>query len=146
MKKIYILLFLFIGMSLAKAQTTTVYSFTNNEYPHGALTLSGNKMYGMVEGGGANGFGYVFSVNKNGTGFKDLWDFNDTGTISGNSNGASPYGSLILIKGKLFGFTNNGGANMYGLIFSIDTSGKGYRDIWDFNSATGDFPKYGALS
>ena len=148
MKKIHIplLVFLVLGMGIVKAQTTSIYSFTNNEYPHGSLTLSGNKMYGMTEGGGANGFGYVFAVNKNGTEFKDIWDFNDTGSIAGNSNGAQPYGSLTLLKGKLYGFTFNSGANGYGLIFSIDTNGKGYKDLWDFNSITGDFPKYGALT
>ncbi len=148
MKKTYTILsiFLLLGMGIAKGQTTSLYSFSNNEYPHGSLTLSGNKMYGMAEGGGANGFGYVFSVDKSGAGFKDIWDFNDTGTFVGNSNGAQPYGSLTLINGKLYGFTYNGGANAYGLIFSIDTSGKGYRDLWDFSSMTGDFPKYGALT
>src|ERR1700720_4134184 len=99
MKKTYTILsiFLLLGMGIAKGQTASIYSFENNEYPHGSLTLSNNKMYGMTEGGGTNGFGYIFSVNKNGTEFKDIWDFNDTGAIAGNSNGAEPYGSLTLL-------------------------------------------------
>ncbi|HTB08001.1 MAG TPA: T9SS type A sorting domain-containing protein [Bacteroidia bacterium] len=148
MKKIYMLLslaLLFGGASL-KAQITDLYDFGSNSYPYADVTIAGNKLFGTAYEGGANGYGYFFSVNKDGSGFKDLWDCNDTGTIAGNSNGGYPYGDVTVIKDKLYGFTYEGGAFGYGEIFRIDTNGSGYKDLYDFASATGGNLGWGGLT
>lgn len=134
---------------------TTLWSFSDTgsagncdgAYPEGNnLLLVGNKLYGMTYEGGYNNDGTIFSINIDGTNYKDLWDFSDTG-VTGNASGYAPYGSLILLGNKLFGMTSGGGGNGdYGTIFSIDTNGNHYRDLWDFSdTGDGDYPYYGSL-
>lgn len=103
--------------------------------PHGSLTISGNKMYGMTASGGTHSYGTIFSIDTTGANFKSLWNFNDTLT-----NGANPYGSLILLRGKLYGMTFYGGTGGQGVIFSIDTDGANYKDICNFNGTNGGSP------
>jgi uncharacterized repeat protein (TIGR03803 family) len=46
-------------------------------------------------------------------------------TFTGEADGASPYGSLILDKaGNLYGTTNRGGASNDGTVYMVDASGK----------------------
>jgi uncharacterized repeat protein (TIGR03803 family) len=106
---------------------------TNGAEPMGSLTISGNVMYGMTSAGGVYDNGCVFSIDTNGSGFKDLLDFNGT-------NGASPSGSgsITLSGSKLFVMTgSSGGANGLGNIFSLNTNGTGYKDLHDFIDSTG---------
>ena len=110
---------------------------TNGQNPVGNVTLSGKVLYGMTLYGGLNGMGNIFSIDTDGSGYKDLLDFNDT-------NGAYPYGSLTFSKGKLFGMTYQGGTINNGCIFSIDTNGNGYRDLLNFNVSDGGLP-FGSL-
>src|SRR5262249_30697787 len=96
--------------SRADAQTfTTLIQFTGTGgtaaglNPYGDLILSGTTLYGVTEQGGTAGYGNVFSVGINGSGYDDLYDF------TGGADGAYPYGDLTLIGGTLFGMTNAGG-------------------------------------
>src|SRR6185369_1985868 len=60
--------------------------------------------------------------------------------------GSQPYGSLIENNGKLYGITQDGGANSDGVIFSFDPAGEGtYTDLYDFDGDTGSSP-YGSLT
>ena len=84
---------------------------TNGQNPYlCSLRLSGNNLFGMTQFGGANGDGVVFTIDTNGTGYKDLLDFN-------NTNGRYPYGSLRLSGNNLFGMTSSGGTNGDGVVF-----------------------------
>jgi uncharacterized repeat protein (TIGR03803 family) len=119
-------------------------SAPKGETPMGSLVYSPatNKIYGMTEIGGLNNDGCIFSVHPNGTGYTDVWDFQGGGLI----NGANPYGSLTLAGKKLYGMTEDGGLNSEGNVFSIDTGGGAYKDVFDMNSFTsGQFP-YGNLT
>ena len=60
-------------------------------------------------------------------------------------NGAMPEGTLTLAGKKLYGMTSLGGAYNLGCIFSIDTTGNNYKDMYDLNSTSGDEP-LGALT
>ena len=148
MKKIYMLLlaYMLLGSWHLNAQITDIHNFSSNSDPYGNVTPGGNKLFGTAYEGGVNGYGYIFSVNKDGSGFKDLWDCNDTGSIVGNSNGEYPYGDVTVIKDRLYGFTYGGGAHGDGEIFRIDTNGSGYKDLYDFNNATGANLGWGALT
>ena len=86
----------------------------HSENAQGSLTLSGNVLYRMMPEGGVNGLddGMVFSINTDGSGYKDLLDF--TGV-----NGANPYGSLTLSGSILYGMTSGGGANGDGGYFHM---------------------------
>jgi uncharacterized repeat protein (TIGR03803 family) len=131
-----------LGIIEANAQFTTLLNFngTNGANPTGNLTLSvnGKVLYGLTSDGGVNGNGNVFSVNTDGSGYKDLLDFS-------GANGTYPYGSLTLLNNKLYGMTANGGANDSGCIFSIDTNGFAYKDMLDFTGANGSTP-FGSLT
>jgi len=135
MKKIPLLCsFLFLlGLGTTQAQFTNIHNFydTLGMFPVGKLVLSGNTLYGMTSGTyyPVTNYGNIYSVNTDGTGFKVLWNFNE----SYDSNGAYPYGSLTLVGGKLYGMTSSGGVNGTGNIFKINTDGSGYHDLWDFD-------------
>jgi uncharacterized repeat protein (TIGR03803 family) len=106
---------------------------TFGNFPLGILTVSGGMMYGMTQYGGTKNYGVVFSVDTNGSGYKDLLNFNDT-------NGAIPYGSFVLSGNLLYGMSYNGGKNGYGCVFSIDTNGTRYKDMFDFNVTNSAHP------
>jgi uncharacterized repeat protein (TIGR03803 family) len=129
---------------------TTLYSFsaaptnssglnTNSDGagPNG-LILSGNTLYGTVYGGGANGFGTVFAVNTNGTGFTTLYSFSAAPTNSSglntNSDGAYPNASLIISGNTLYGTTYSGGADGNGTVFAINTTGTGFTTLHGFSA------------
>jgi len=122
---------LVIFAGAAHAQIKNLYNFQQSEYPYGSLTQSGNVFYGMTYYGGTANKGYIFSINRDGTGFKDLWNFDDTGHVD-SANGAYPLGSLILSGHKLYGMTHGTYNSTYGNVFSINTDGSGYKDLWDF--------------
>jgi len=109
---------------------------TDGAKPLGALTLSlsGSVLYGMAELGGLHNYGCLFSIDTNGNRYKDLLDFD------GLNNGASPFGSLTLSGKALFGMAQSGGASGHGNIFSIDTNGTGYKELFSFNNTDGAFP------
>ncbi|MGP8216150.1 MAG: choice-of-anchor tandem repeat GloVer-containing protein [Bacteroidia bacterium] len=116
-----------------------VYNFTNGgisgNMPRNTLTFSDGVLYGMRRFGGlpGNGYGCIFSINANGTGFKDLYNFNDT-------LGKYPSGSLTLSGNHLYGMTYQGGKQDYGCIFSINTNGEGFKSLLDFNGNNGALP------
>jgi uncharacterized repeat protein (TIGR03803 family) len=57
--------------------------------------------------------------------------------------GSFPYGSLTYSSGLLYGLTPLGGTYGLGCIFSIDTNGNNYKDIYDFAGSDGAFPQFG---
>jgi len=84
------------------------------------LLLSGNTLYGITQVGGSFSNGTVYAVNIDGSGFKVLHTFLATsGPNLTNSDGASPYGGLIISGNILYGTTRNGGTGGSGTIFSI---------------------------
>jgi len=109
---------------------------TNGAYPEGSLILIGPELYGMSSTGGLSGQGNVFSVDTGGVNYKDRWDF----AAGNDTNGANPYGDLMLHGKVLFGMTTGGGVNDLGNIFRIDTDGTRYHNLWSFAAATGKTP------
>jgi uncharacterized repeat protein (TIGR03803 family) len=91
----------------------------------------------MTYEGGLNTDGNVFSIDTNGTAFKDLADFAGSGT---SIDGSSPDGDVILSGNTLYGMTEVGGNSDSGCIFSLDTTGVTYTNLFDFTNATGYIP------
>ncbi len=85
----------------------------SGEAPTGGLILSGTTIYGMTNQGGADGYGNIFSVGIDGSGYDDLYDF------TGGTDGGNPYGDLTFSGGALFGMTSQGGANGDGTVFAL---------------------------
>src|SRR5882724_5322017 len=68
---------------------------SDGAYPQAGLILSGNTLYGTARYGGSSGYGTVFAVNTDGSGFTNLHSFTAL-YLSTNSDGAQPYATLIL--------------------------------------------------
>jgi hypothetical protein len=85
--------------------------------PEAGFVVSGKSLYGTTSGG------TVFTVNTDGTGFTNLYNFSSLGTNSSgvytNTDGAHPWGSLILSGDTIYGSAQDGGASGNGTIFSI---------------------------
>ena len=104
--------------------------------PVGSLTLVGSKLYGMTSYGGAfsntgGGYGVIFSMNTDSTGYQVLHNFAGT-----PSDGNNPQGSLTLVGSKLYGMTAGGGGANEGVIFSINLDGSGYQILFSFAPLT----------
>lgn len=94
--------------------------------PGNSLISDGTYLYGMTSSGGTNGYGVIFKVKPDGTGFSKLLDF------SGTANGRRPFGSLISDGTYLYGMTLNGGTGSScgsfgcGVLFKIKFDGTGF--------------------
>ena len=109
----------------------------------GGLVLSGNTLYGTTYGGNADngnppGFGTVFKVNTDGTGFTTLY------TFIGESDGADPEGGLVLSGNTLYGTTTTAGTSSHGFgtVFKVNTDGTGFAPLYFFgvNGRVGTYP------
>src|SRR2546422_929481 len=112
------------------AQTfTTLHSFTGSDgaAPFAGLILSGTTLYGTANTGGSSGAGTVFAINTDGTGFTNLHSF------TGGSDGATPYGGLVLSGNTLYGTATYGGSSGNGTVFKVNTDGSGFTNLYSFN-------------
>lgn len=148
MKKTFIF-FLFFTLATTNtfAQFNKLLEFGNSPNgtnPKGDLISVGSFLYGMTTNGGiggANGYGTIFKIKPDGTGYSKLLDFD------GTMKGSHPEGSLISDGIFLYGMTTNGGINNTGVIFKIKLDGTGYSKLLDFdlpNATSGSYP-YGSL-
>ena len=109
--------------------------------------MEGNEgaLYGTTGGGGAYtnqygfGFGTVFKLNKDGSGYSVLYSFGGL-----NGDGSGPGGLIEGSDGALYGTTSGGGAytNQYGdglgTVFKLDKDGSGYSILRSFGGEVGD--------
>jgi uncharacterized repeat protein (TIGR03803 family) len=95
--------------------------------PRTGLILSDNTLYGVAMFGGIAGYGTVFALNTDGTGFTNLHTF----TASGYSDGRSPSG-LILAGSTLYGTASDGGGGLSGTVFGLNTDGTGFANLHSF--------------
>ncbi len=110
-------------------------------YPQGGLIQSSNgKLYGMTSAGGLSNLGVLFEYDPVNAIYINKFDFD------GTSNGASPSGNLLqAINGKLYGMTQFGGANNWGVLFEFDPTTSTYTKIFDFNGVSNGASPKGSL-
>ncbi len=96
-------------------------------------------LYGCTMDGGSRGFGRVYRMNKDGSGYQPLHDFLDQ-NWPGTPDGSHPVASLVEgPDGRLYGSTQNGGrdtANIptdMGTLFRINKDGTGYEVLHSLN-------------
>lgn len=97
---------------------TLLKDFTNSldgGPPNEGLALSGNVVYGTAINGGNFGYGTVFQINTDGTGYTVLKSF------ANSADGRSPYAGPTLSGGMLYGTTSGGGFGP-GTVFKLDLS------------------------
>ena len=90
-------------------------------------------LYGTTEAGGLAGYGTVFKVNPDGTGYVTLHSFSTTG-----ADGSNPFAGLSQASdGTLYGTTYGGGSFGGGTVFKIMPDGSGYAVLHSMNGTEG---------
>jgi len=114
--------------------------------PYASLLLSGTMLYGTASAGGTSGFGAVFKVNIDGSGFTTLHNF------SGGSDGATPMGSLIVSNNTLYGTTSGTSdasqtddGSSFGTVFKVGTTGTGFATVYTFTDLADGANPMGSL-
>jgi uncharacterized repeat protein (TIGR03803 family) len=89
---------------------------------------------------GASGYGTIYTIHTEGTGFAVLY------ALSGGVTGAGPFGQLVQApNGLLYGTTLGGGQSGQGEVFSYDISTGSFAVVHAFDYADGSTP-YGGLA
>lgn len=123
------------------AQATTIKSLGNgategaNPVAPVAIRADGT-LFGATNSGGANGYGTLFAINADGSGFTVLRHL-DTAT------GYNPNGGLLIgTDGRLYGAMNSGGPTTRGTIFRLEPDGSNFTVIHAlaFSSSEGIHP------
>jgi len=96
--------------------------------PQAGLVLSGNTLYGTTWQGGSGGWGTVFAVNTDSTGFTNLYNF------TGGSDGAGPTAGLILSGNTLYGTASHGGSSGNGTVFRVNINGTNFANLHSFTA------------
>jgi hypothetical protein len=107
--------------------------------PFGAVAVSDNTIYGTTYTGGASGYGTVFRVSNDGTGFTVLKNF--TG-----SDGKFPLARLTLSGTTLYGTTPWGGSSDLGTVFKLNTDGSGFVVLKSFGGGYDGEKPYGGVT
>jgi uncharacterized repeat protein (TIGR03803 family) len=134
-----------------KGAFTLLHSFDANPLsktgalPQATVTEAGGALVGATTGGGRAGFGTVFRMALDGSGFATVHDF--AGGVMGatpNGDGAAPVGRLLLAAdGHVYGTTSLGGSNagIYpkgdGTIFRVSPAGV-YETLQSLGGTAGD--------
>jgi len=95
-------------------------TFDNGTYPCSRLIESYGILYGSTLYGGLFGFGTVFSLTPPGTG-ETAWTETVLYNFTNGSDGANPYGSLVMYGDSLYGVSvlHPGADNPGGVVFEL---------------------------
>lgn len=112
-------------------ESGTVTTNLDGYYPHADLLLSSNVLYGTAPVGGTNGYGTIYSIHTDGTGFTVLYSF------TGGSDGVTPNADLVLCGNTLYGMAGRG-TNLvgYGSVFSMTTNGDNFNTLYTFTDSS----------
>jgi uncharacterized repeat protein (TIGR03803 family) len=118
--------------------------------PAGLIMDASGNLFGITDGGGANGVGTVFELINSPAGYREVVLYTFAGSPQGPSaDGATPYGSLLIDgSGNLFGTTVKGGAAGVGTVFELSNSSGSYTEqvLYSFTNVGGDGANpYGTL-
>lgn len=118
-----------------------LYNFSGGDdqgEPRAALILGPDgALYGTTTGSDSfydpdpdAGYGSVFKVNTDGSGFQTLY------TFTKGSDGGYPYAALLLGQdGALYGTTVQGGTTGNGTLFKINSDGSGFQTLYNFTGS-----------
>ncbi len=99
---------------------TIIHSFQGSDgnYPGALIADPSGNLYGITGSGGASNFGTVFELTQPGT-----WNFQLLYSFPSGSTGQYPEGGLARDSaGNLYGATQDGGTNDYGVAFKLSFS------------------------
>lgn len=121
------------------SQFSKIYDFNevDGKRPYASLYYDGLYLYGKTSDGGINGgYGTIYKIKPDGTGFTKLFDFDD---INYNNMNNFSDGALVSDGTFLYGTTNYGGIGA-GCIFKIKSDGTAFEKLFDFNGPDGSIP------
>lgn len=101
--------------------------------PEGDLLLVNDTLYGFTAFTGTNAVGAVYSINTNGGNYNIVCTF----TNLPNNGQPTPNSRLAFSGTTLYGVTTTGGANNFGVIFSVCTNGSNFTVLHQFTTAEG---------
>ena len=121
-------------------------SYTNSDGASAnGVILSGNTLYGTAFQGGSGGFGTVFKLKTDGTGFTVLHSYICAPFPScRTSDGAKPWGGLVVSGSTLYGTTYVGGSDGDGSVFAVSTDSTGFTNLYSFTTS-GGYPRGGLI-
>ena len=103
--------------------------------PSALIALANGTLYGTTTAGGTAANGSVFSLTTNGTTFSVLHNFSALDSPTGtNTDGATPWGGLVLSGDTLYGTASSGGAGGNGVVFSVNTNGNNFTALYSFSA------------
>jgi uncharacterized repeat protein (TIGR03803 family) len=108
----------------------------------GVLEASDGRLYGTTFGGGTNNGGTIYGLNRDGSGFQVLHEFDYNADL--DDNAPDPLGELIEgADGMLYGTTRGGGSFDQGTVFRIAKDGSAFQVLheFEFNSPEGWSPE-----
>jgi uncharacterized repeat protein (TIGR03803 family) len=115
---------------------------TDGAQPFASPVVAGNILYGTAKQGGTNSNGTIFAVHTDGTGFTNLYTFSasvfnvNTFTTT-NTDGAYPWGGLILSGDTLYGTAQQGGLLGQGTVFAVNANGTSFTKLHSFAAVSG---------
>jgi uncharacterized repeat protein (TIGR03803 family) len=118
-----------------------IYTNSDGANPYAGFAVADNTgtRYGTAANGGSAGYGTIFTVNADGTGFTNLHNFNIT-------DGANPWTGLVLSGNTLYGTTYQGGSAGDGTLFAVNTDGTGFAILHTFTGGSdGSYPNGGLI-
>jgi uncharacterized repeat protein (TIGR03803 family) len=121
--------------------TTSLLENAEGTVPAAGLIDGGDGfLYGVASQGGTSGYGTIFKIKPDGTGFAVIHTF-------ATANGANPVAELLLgTDGLLYGTTYGGGtsstntASTFGTLFSIARDGTAFTVLHNFDGTNGARP------
>ncbi len=112
--------------------TLHIFTGLDGDSPHAELVQGPDgALYGTTNDGGTLGWGTIFKINADGTGFSTLHTF----TLD---DGARPEAALVQgTDGAFYGTTDGGGSWWYGTVFKLDADGTGFTSLYSFTGSEG---------
>jgi|SRR5579871_109918 len=134
----------------ARAKENVLHSFgsgADGAKPFANLTAMKGVLYGTTLDGGAHGDGTVFAIDPKSGAETVLYSFCSQQNCT---DGEQPYGNLTVVKGELYGTTQQGGATNNGTIYAFNPGTGTVTVVYSFcsqqNCADGSEPFAGLTS
>jgi len=121
---------------IATSTFTILHSFNSSDgLPNWERVIesSNGKLYGSTRSGGTTGVGTLFELDITTEVFNSFYSFTNS------ADGAFPSKLMLASNGLLYGQCQQGGANGFGVIFTIDPSVNTFTVIHDMDNVDGSF-------